>query len=458
MYLACGIWLSKYKSQRPEEKWESNRYRGGTAGKGQERKRTSQRPPKGKKSNGNNVPTSEANCPQSETFPLPETFLQPGLFPHQETFFPHSEAYEMPGQRTSPPRTAHTVQQDDLRVNRVEIPAERGRSASTCSSKRPNAMASDAASAALKRAIQSSPARWVGTQHSPIEVDDELGSTRRLLFPSPRKDGSPKVLGELATNGVITSTDVPPAKEQVTEASDKENRPPGFDAEDAEAELLRLFEADMSRPTTPVQKSPAPNPFKTPTRPTPSHRPITRSVSRSLRSAKSPRQLLTFSQQTPSRTPSSVNRRRSPRNHHGVFESPFTATLHQLMSETDNHKSSPRHCNFELDFNNLSDLPSMDNSGHHGGQDGMNFSLEDFFSTDVPMPSSPPRGFHLYEDPLAMTDADWNEFNEFQASPLKKGPGSERSGKGVEVKMEPGHSEESGVLTQHGEHAEEHNH
>ena len=88
----------------------------------------------------------------------------------------------------------------------------------------------------------------------------------------------------------------------------------------------------------------------------------------------------------------------------------------------------------------------------------MNFSLEDFFSTDVPMPSSPPRGFHLYEDPITMTDADWNEFNEFQASPLKKGPDSERGVKAVKVKMEPGHSEESGGLTHQREHSEEQNH
>jgi hypothetical protein len=350
----------------------------------------------------------------------------------------------------SPPETVDAMQQHDLQVNMVELPIDRERSTSACSAKRSHSMTVDTASAALKRAIRSSPAKWVGTQHSPIEVDEELGSTRRLLFPSPRKDGSPKVLGEMANDVIKISTKDGSPKEQAAEISDKENCPPGFDGDDADAELLKLFEAEMSRPRTPVQKSSAANPFKTPTRPTPSHRPITRSVSKSLRSGKSPRQLPIFSQQTPSRTPGSVSRRRSPRNHQSVFESPFTATLNQLMSEADNRKSPAR--NFELDFNNLADLPIMDNPQHNGGQEGMNFSLEDFFSTDVPMPSSPPKTFHLYEDPITMTDVDWNEFNEFDASPVKKGGGTGQGVQAVEVKIEPGGAnEESREIAQQGQ-------
>ena len=72
----------------------------------------------------------------------------------------------------------------------------------------------------------------MGTQHSPIDVDDGLGSTRRLLFPSPRKDGSPKVLGELTTNIVNISGDATSPKEQTAGGSDKENSPSGFDVGD----------------------------------------------------------------------------------------------------------------------------------------------------------------------------------------------------------------------------------
>ena len=354
----------------------------------------------------------------------------------------------MSGQCVSPLEPVDPTQQQlDFQVHRVELSIDQERTSSSHSRKQPNDMTMDAASAALKRGTQSSPGKWTGTQHSPIDVDDKLGSTRRLLFPSPRKDGSPKVLGELTTNIVNISGDVTSPKEQTAGGSDKENSAPGFDAGDTDAELMKL-EAEMSRPKTPVQKTLAPNPFKTPTRPTPNHRPITRSVSKSLRSGKSPRQLFPFSQKTPSRTPGSVTRCRSPRNHQSVFESPFTATLHQLMSETDHHKSTPQRCNFDLDFNQLSDLPIMDNLDHHGGHGGMNFSLEDFFSTDVPMPSSPPKNFHLYEDPMAMADVDWNAFHEFQASPVKKGGALDRSAKAVQVKKESGNGEEHGELTQ----------
>ncbi|KFY42915.1 hypothetical protein V494_02163, partial [Pseudogymnoascus sp. VKM F-4513 (FW-928)] len=56
--------------------------------------------------------------------------------------------------------------------------------------------------------------------------------------------------------------------------------------------------------------------------------------------------------------------------------------------------------------------------GHHNGGGGGGFG-GDFFSTDAaPMPSSPPRMFELYEDPLgmemgsleAMEEAMWREF------------------------------------------------
>jgi hypothetical protein len=66
----------------------------------------------------------------------------------------------------------------------------------------------------------------------------------------------------------------------------------------------------------------------------------------------------------------------------------------------------------------------------------MNFNLEDFFSTDVPMPSSPPRMFHLYEDPMtsggvgSINNINWEEFGRFDAKDLE-------GGDEVVVKKEP---------------------
>lgn len=407
--------MSKYKAHRPEERWECNRKKPADK-KG---KKPQQRRPESKKkqSAANLNPTSEANYPQSEAnFPQSEAW-----FPQSEANFPQSEA-PWPAEGVSPGDTTGVMPQLNIQVQRVELPDNLPQVNKPRPAKRLNAMTSDAASAALRRAIKSSPTRWAGTQTSPVEVDDALGSTRRLLFPSPRKDGSPKVLGELQSN-VVQIGDNHSPKEQTTDIPDKENCPPALDSQDIDPEILKLFEDEMARPTTPVQKSPVANPFKTPTRPTPSHRPITRSVTRSNRSIKSASQLLTF---TPSKTPGSV--RRSPRHHHAVFESPFTATINQMMSEANNQTSPSRHCNgMELDFGNLPDLPLLG-----GTQNDTHFSLEDFFSTDVPMPSSPPK-FHLYEDPNAIANVDWSDFN-FDTSMLDNGT---QRGKEVVVKEEP---------------------
>ncbi|KAH6724294.1 hypothetical protein BKA61DRAFT_464164 [Leptodontidium sp. MPI-SDFR-AT-0119] len=429
----CGIWMSKYKTQRPEDKWDSGGPQERSRG---EKKRSTQRLSRPRKPPGPYpmMPTSDANFPQSEAY-----------FPASDANFPMSEAPGppegiSPGDTTGTQQAAAPIEQ-----------SQRQRSTSAQPKKRLNAMTSDAASAALRRAIQSSPARWAGTQHSPIDIEEEedMGSTRRLLFPSPRKDASPKVLGEVVANVAQIATDFRSPKDSMVEVEgqNKENRPPAIEEDDADAEFLQLFEQEMTkgdevqRPSTPVQNSPAQNPFKTPTRPTPSHRPITRSVTRSARSAKSnrsaksPSQLLTFTR-TPIRTPGSAARRMlSPRHNNGVFESPFTATLNQMMSEANNQTSPIRNDGMELDFGNLPELPQLGQGHGHGD---MNFSLEDFFSTDVPMPSSPPRmaNYQIYEDPITtmnnMDNLDWSDFGKFATQQV----GVEE----VKIKEEPGPS------------------
>lgn len=437
----CGIWMSKYKTQRPEDKWDNNGPQERPRG---EKKRTTQRLAKPRKPAGSNPmpPTSEAYFPQSDAnFPASEA-----NFPMSEANFAMSEA-PAPPEGVSPGDTSG-MQQESISAEQ----SQRQRSTSAQPKKRLNAMTSDAASAALRRAIQSSPARWAGTQHSPIELEEQedMGSTRRLLFPSPRKDASPKVLGEVVTNVVQIGTEFRSPKESMVEieGQNKENYPPAIEEDDVDAEFLQLFEAEISksgmqRPSTPTQKSPTQNPFKTPTRPTPSHRPITRSVTRSARSArsnrsaKSPSQLLTFAQ-TPSRTPGSIARRLlSPRQNYGVFESPFTATLNQMMSEANNQTSPIRGSDgMELDFGGLPELPQLGNGHIHGD---LNFSLEDFFSTDVPMPSSPPRlgNYQIYEDPITtmqnMNNLDWSDFGKFASEKVA-------TDEEVKIKDEPGKS------------------
>ena len=261
--------------------------------------------------------------------------------------------------------------------------------------------------------------RGSGTADSPIPIEDDLGATRRLLFPSPRKEGVPKVLGEVAVNLVQTR---PLPQDPEFAAARKElvkppisrltTPPPPADRDDLDHQL---FGTPPPGPSTPPPKGAGSGPFKTPTRPTPSHRPITRSISRSIRSVKSiprsPSQALGQLQRTPSKTPRSsdpkalglsASKRRTPRHPklhahfaiedghaHVHFDSPFTTTLNQLLSEANGFTSgSPSHGLVDLDLSSLPNLDSDDLQHHLSSTGPIDFG--NFLSTDLGMPSSPP--------------------------------------------------------------------
>lgn len=250
--------------------------------------------------------------------------------------------------------------------------------------------------------------RGSGTANSPIDVEDDLGGTRRLLFPSPRKDGIPKVLGELAVNVVHTGPSIPLSKMTVDTGKEENKNPQGWpasgEAPNGDDLDLELF-GTPPRPSTPPPNGAANNgPFKTPTRPTPSHRPITRSISRSIRTVKSiprsPSQVFMQLQRTPSKTPrstsgsnnlSSSGKRRTPRQGahlHAHFDSPFTTTLNQLLSEANGFtEGSPSHGLGELDLSSLPNLNS-DDVQHLANSGALDFG--NYLSTDMVMPSSPP--------------------------------------------------------------------
>jgi hypothetical protein len=203
--------------------------------------------------------------------------------------------------------------------------------------------------------------RGTGTAESPIEMDldEELGCTRRLLFPSPRKEGAQKTLGELNVNTAKINDG-----RHNKEAVGKENMTfETYNGGHLDDDIEALFNSP-ARPSTPPPKSKIDTDsalFKTPTRPTPSHRPITRSVSRSVsRSLRSVRDMLSPSQQallqrTPTKSPASV--RRSPRLNlenklDNVLDTPLSRTITQLLSEP----------NFDLNSTNFdfSSLPLLE--------------------------------------------------------------------------------------------------
>lgn len=389
----CGIWLGKFKVHRPPDRWDKD-----AARLNQPRRK---REPKGKskkartKSDAQTTLTSEAY------------FATDPIGPPDHDF--STENFEDGNQ--SGQQGMDVAEEKHLNLR----------------------------SSSRHRFLGSTHSRGSGTADSPIAVEDELGSTRRLLFPSPRRDGIPKVLGELSLNSAQTAVH---AQDSKSAAAGKENntypeRPGTPVLEEHEDLEQELFGTPPRCPSTPPPKASS-GPFKTPTRPTPSHRPITRSISRSIRSsrsiAKSPAQLFAHHlQRTPSRTPrssggflhpSSASKRRTPRSggnshsahlhaHFGAdadshdqlpigmamqmpipFDSPFTATLHQLLSEANDfiggspsRHGLPQH----LDLDSLPDLDGVEN-GHASAAaaDAAGMDFGSFLSTDLVMPSSPP--------------------------------------------------------------------
>jgi hypothetical protein len=269
------------------------------------------------------------------------------------------------------------------------------------------------------RSIVSRVSRESGSTDSPSSSSEDMGATRRLLFPSPRRDGAPKVLGEVAVNVVHIGHSPISPKEAL---SDQENvlalrdclQTPG---RYHEASLdQELFGTPPNRPSTPPPKGTGDVlPFKTPTQLTPSqHRPITRSVSRTIKSvksvAKTPSRMDSLLQ-TPSKSTSRHNlrsssllKKRTPGTiaqhikahfaldddiHAVPFESPFTATLQQLLSEANDFTAdSSSHGLVDLDLASLPNLESEIDMHHLSGASGT-LDFSQLFSTDV-MPSSPP--------------------------------------------------------------------
>ncbi|KAG6262170.1 hypothetical protein E4U49_003322 [Claviceps purpurea] len=354
----CGIWLTKCKSHRPPDRWDKDASRLGQERKKRGAARNAPRPKRSRaKSSGTMNPTSEAYLHTDALGPV-----EPSSPKQQE------------GRGVSEPQqTQQTAKEGSASLDAQETRSNPG-------------------------STHSGASHGSGTAGSPIDVefDAAVGSTKRVLFPSPRKEGVLKTLGELHVNTVQTPDESRCPKSTSTE---KENfAAPAKTKTQSLASGNSLDEALFKSPTIARPCTPPPHannagagapkePFKTPTQVTPSHRPITRSISRSIRSLRSiasPRQNLELLQRTPTKTlpaafgfPGSASRRRSPRNHQGdfeVFDSPLSRTMNMMFSDGIIFGEN------ELD---LSNLPALDGNG--GGL----IDFGNLLSTDAMMPSSP---------------------------------------------------------------------
>lgn len=363
----CGIWLTKCKCHRPRDRWDKDASR-----LGQERRKR-----------GTGRSTSRSKKPRTKSDSMPH--------PTSDAVF-HTDALGSI-EPSSPKGLDGSASQfgGSQFINFQSHPFE-------------------------KQDTQSIPgsshSRASGTAKSPIdiELDEVMGTTKRLLFPSPRKEGVPKALGDVSVNIVQTSAE-DAHDEKLMEGKENAGTAKSDGGAKDNDDLEALFRSPaVGRPSTPPPNAKSQGSggiFKTPTRPTPSHRPITRSVSRSLRSVKSvlasPGHLALL-QKTPSKTPGSARSvsgnsllRRSPRNHQGtfdVFDTPISRSINQMLSEPNGFGLGDH----ELDLNSL---PSLD--GNHN-------ALIDFgnlLSTDGIMPSSPPKGGSMSFD----YEASWATWN-----------------------------------------------
>jgi hypothetical protein len=271
---------------------------------------------------------------------------------------------------------------------------------------------------ALFRALQSSPAGLRGTKASPIEVGEDLTPkpTRRILFPSPRRSGEKKSLGEIRS---VPSMDKPdsiskaskgttPAPGLQLEEVDKENCPP-VGEEDG---LSHLFEGFGSTRTTPTKSRTMEDLLKTPTPASRRRVPLT---------PKRGGDVLGLT------TPSRVNKtpRTAKRAATAEPETPFTRQLNALLSDV--MASSPSQA---IDFSAFPTFNTpgraMDTNGHFG-----DFLSNDYLSSDLPIPSSPNGGinFGIFED-NTHTVGLWSGASIFETTGTNTGDhhGAEHSG------------------------------
>lgn len=235
--------------------------------------------------------------------------------------------------------------------------------------------------AALHRAIQSSPARFVGSQESPIEVEADLTPkpTRRLLFPSPReRNGQMKTLDDLALPG-----SKPPSSTIIemafVEEPNKENRPPQDQEDD---DLAHLFECSPNVFKTP-RKTPEKNGTNSDTllkTPTPSRSSL-RTVARNTRTPSGNQGstfLPTFSSAEAKNlfptTPSKWANLSSPSRNQMT---PFTRQLTQLLSDA-HHEAPFLSPGRQFDFSDA--MPTFMTPGR-----SLDFNFDEFDMMNVDM-------------------------------------------------------------------------
>lgn len=252
--------------------------------------------------------------------------------------------------------------------------------------------------AALERAIRSSPHKFRGTEGVPIDVEDLTPQpTRRVLFPSPTlseevKSRRNSIVEDSGKRRIQHSgkTFETPDNDQ----ADKENCPPPVEDDGLDHLFTEDHHVTRAITPTPVSSSQA-HTFKTPRRSPDRLPPTTGDFFSSAAKA------LLRAPTTPKRTPTNIIQPLGELT-------PFTAHLNQLLSDGNNGNGSPGSNGFDFPS-----LPSLHNTPSRRtiDFDFSQFDSQDLLSTDVPMPSSPPAWFGVYEDPMEHGAASlWGDY------------------------------------------------
>ncbi|KAI5367556.1 Putative Zinc finger, NHR/GATA-type [Septoria linicola] len=397
----CGLWFNKFQNMRPPEKW---------ARKSATRKTRK----KADDATDGAEPPSEAYYSEQV---MPEETIVAGPL---RTLAP------------APPSMSQPTQSSELGPTRPRANSTQDQPRRPVSQdgnmRRPHR------DPEYMRAIQSSPVRSQGSEASPIELDLTPNPTRRLIFPSPRRDGESKSLedgkdgsrpksaspsedvtvGKLrATANKVTICGETNVNVYETFAYDKENRAPPLDEDD---DLSHLFEGSPGAMfKTPSRKTPAKRNItplsqkqtqsnellKTPTQNSRKRKPLTPSANAANNADMntndfmcSPSSTRYFLRSTPSRLERTPGGRTvSGGSNSGSNDvSPFSRHLAQMLSDADNMGNVPfTSPSRQFDF---SDLPTFTTPGREVDWKGLDEIMSsDFasyddngmaFSTDLP--------------------------------------------------------------------------
>ncbi|KAI7463251.1 hypothetical protein KC357_g8266 [Hortaea werneckii] len=416
----CGLWFNKFRAMRPSDRWG---------------RKSGTRRTKKKQFDGSDMPATDGVEPQSEAFfsemPGPDGFnVDPELKGEDQSVGRQSEERQSEERQPSGSDPRGTTQ-GSFDVPRAH--AARPRANSLSNAEPHNSGRASQRGTALAREVQSSPLRFVGSQQSPIEVEDLTPKpTRRLLFPSPRNEGQAKSLGD-GTTGVLavaargTNADDHHNASLKSDALlrannvsvfdaftlDKENRAPGLGTDDDV--LAHLFEGSPNTVFKTPSKTPAKAPLTTPRSrrqqsdqllktPTPSSRKrkalspnqghAANDASKTMNDfMTSPSSSRYFLRSTPSREARTPNRLGQSAGEASVEMTPFSRHIAQMLSDANasgNGFSSPSQA---FDFSDMPPFMSGTPGKQLGGADWP--SMGDIMSSDfAALESQKPEGDH----------------------------------------------------------------